>query len=314
MHNGSNARRLSARMAVATAVVTLLLAVGPPASADTAVKEGKRTLTVSQSADLPVTGAVVEVTGSGYDVSKGIYVAVCVDTGAGNVPTPCLGGVDMTGDSGGSQWISSNPPSYGVGLAKPYGTGGTFAVSLSVIAVDKINGTDCRVVKCAIVTRSDHTRTSDRSQDVRIPISFGGVAAVSSPTSSSLSSSSRSAPSTSSGGTSSTVTTSPRTASSAGATSTSASRTSAEARASTNPGSAVTKVISTFSSPATVGTSAPGSRSVGGMVSAAPSSAAVVSLASESSPSGTAWIWWVVGVVLVLGLVAVAVVRRRKTS
>ncbi|TDV38672.1 neocarzinostatin family protein [Actinophytocola oryzae] len=130
-------------------------------------------ISVSKSTGLDPAGDTITVSGSGFDVTKGIYVAVCVDNGPGQVPTPCLGGADTSGGAGGSKWISSNPPSYGQGLATPYGPGGTFTVTLSVVAVDPVTGTDCTKVRCAAVTRADHTRTSDRSQDARVPLAFG---------------------------------------------------------------------------------------------------------------------------------------------
>jgi hypothetical protein len=130
-------------------------------------------ITVSKSAGLDPAGESITVSGSGFDVTKGIYVAVCVDNGPGQVPTPCLGGVDTSGTGGGSAWISSNPPSYGEGLATPYGPGGSFTVTLSVVASDPVTGTDCRKVQCAVVTRADHTRTADRSQDARVRLTFG---------------------------------------------------------------------------------------------------------------------------------------------
>ena len=130
-------------------------------------------ITVSKSTGLDPAGESITVSGSGFDVTKGIYVAVCVDNGPGQVPTPCLGGVDTSGSGGGSAWISSNPPSYGKGLATPYGPGGSFTVTLSVVASDPVTGTDCGKVQCAVVTRADHTRTSDRSQDARVRLTFG---------------------------------------------------------------------------------------------------------------------------------------------
>jgi hypothetical protein len=130
-------------------------------------------ITVSKSTGLNPSGDTITVSGSGFDETKGIYVAVCVDNGPGQVPTPCLGGVDMSGGGGGSKWISSNPPNYGKGLTTPYGPGGTFTVTLSVAAVDPVTGTDCTKVRCSAVTRADHTRTSDRSQDARVPLTFG---------------------------------------------------------------------------------------------------------------------------------------------
>ncbi|WP_157411330.1 hypothetical protein [Actinoplanes rectilineatus] len=136
---------------------------GTPASA------AKR-LSVSKTENLSRSGETVTVTGSGYNVEKGIYVAFCLDNGPGVLPSPCGGGADMSGGSGSSVWISSNPPSYGEDLAKPYGKNGSFSVSLKVSQM--IGDIDCAVRGCAIVTRADHTRTADRSQDKRIPVRF----------------------------------------------------------------------------------------------------------------------------------------------
>jgi hypothetical protein len=103
---------------------------------------------------------------------------VCVDNGPGALPSPCLGGVQQTGESSSSVWVSSNPPSYGEGLATPYGPGGSFTVTLQVKAKDA--QTDCLTTPrgCAVVTRADHTRTSDRTQDARVPVSFASAAPV----------------------------------------------------------------------------------------------------------------------------------------
>ncbi len=159
---------------------TFLLALGlvvlpaSPGGAETAT-DGTRTLTVSQATGLDPAGQMVRVTGSGYDTFKGIYVAFCVVPAPGQAPSPCGGGVDMAGGSGASHWISSNPPPYGQGVATPYGPGGSFDVTVAVSAM--LNATvDCRVVQCAIVTRNDHTRASDRAQDVVIPVHFASPA------------------------------------------------------------------------------------------------------------------------------------------
>lgn len=144
------------------------------AQADDSVSDGTRTLTVSQSTGLSESGQTITVSGSGYDVNKGIYVALCVATPKGVLPSPCGGGVDMEGDGGASVWISDNPPSYAAGLPRPYGPGGSFRVSFKVgPVIDKFN--DCRAVRCAIVTKSDHTINSDRSQDLQIPVTFLGT-------------------------------------------------------------------------------------------------------------------------------------------
>ncbi|MDQ1711063.1 MAG: hypothetical protein QOE45_513 [Frankiaceae bacterium] len=143
-------------------MIALLLALASPA------------ITVSDADGLRPGGDTVVVSGSGFDVTKGVYVAFCVDRGPGVRPTPCGGGADTTGASGGSQWVSSDPPPYGRGLAVPYGPGGTFTVRLAVSA--KIGTYDCRDVRCAVVTRADHTRTEDRTQDARVPVTFAAPA------------------------------------------------------------------------------------------------------------------------------------------
>ncbi|MCK8678364.1 LPXTG cell wall anchor domain-containing protein [Streptomyces lichenis] len=181
MHRtGQRALRVGpAALALASALV---IAVSPGAAAAGGSAKGPegQSLTVSRTSGLDAAGETVTVRGSGYNTEKGIYVAFCVDNGVGKTPTPCVGGVDMSGESGASVWVSSHPPSYGKGLAKPYqGSGhkGGFSVSLKVRAKDA--NTDCAKpgVRCAVITRNDHTRGGDQSQTVRVPVTFGGAAA-----------------------------------------------------------------------------------------------------------------------------------------
>ena len=156
-------------------VLGLALFHGSPASADDSVTDGTRTLTVSKNAELSGDGDTILVTGNGYDESKGIYVGLCVITSPDEQPSPCGGGIDREGATGASEWISSNPPSYAIGLPIPYEPGGSFRVELSVTpAINEV--VDCRNVACAIVTKSDHTIITDRSQDLIIPVTFTGTA------------------------------------------------------------------------------------------------------------------------------------------
>ncbi|WP_108664295.1 hypothetical protein [Euzebya rosea] len=142
---------------------TILLAPVPAAAAPS--------IQVTPDTDLDPAGHTVTVRGDGYDTTKGIYVAWCVVPPPGQVPSPCGGGADQEGTSESSVWVSSNPPPYGVGLARPYGLGGTFEVDL--VVTRWINDeVDCLVTACAVTTRNDHTRTNDRSQDVFHPVSF----------------------------------------------------------------------------------------------------------------------------------------------
>ncbi|MGQ4269547.1 LPXTG cell wall anchor domain-containing protein [Nocardiopsis changdeensis] len=139
---------------------------------------GNPRISVSKTEGLDPDGETVTVTGTGYDTSKGIYVALCDISGASSTqaPTPCIGGVDMDGSGGASAWVSSNPPPYGEGLAVPYdgsGTDGGFSVQITVKADDGTTDCDSAAVECAVVTRNDHTRSSDRGQDVFVPVAFG---------------------------------------------------------------------------------------------------------------------------------------------
>ncbi|MCD7436883.1 hypothetical protein K4B79_01465 [Streptomyces lincolnensis] len=179
MNGASGLRGRRVAGAATLAAIALTLSTTSPATAaggSATGPEGQR-LTVSKSSGLDPAGETVTVSGTGYNTEKGIYVAFCVDNGAGKTPTPCIGGVDMSGESGASVWISSNPPSYGEGLAKPYGGSGhkgTFSVKLKVRSKDA--NTDCGKagVTCSVISRNDHTRGGDQSQTVRIPVTFGG--------------------------------------------------------------------------------------------------------------------------------------------
>ncbi|WP_217185711.1 immunoglobulin I-set domain protein [Streptomyces sp. AC495_CC817] len=143
-----------------------------PSGTKTVTGSDGQKLTVTPVNDLATERQTLKVTGSGYDEKKGIYVALCVDNGAGEPPSPCIGGVDMTGESHSSAWISSNPPDYGEELATPYEEGGTFEVELTVDAEDEY--TDCFKARCVLATRADHTLSGDRSQDVKVPVAFVG--------------------------------------------------------------------------------------------------------------------------------------------
>lgn len=127
---------------------------------------------VSQVRRLPSGGSFVTVRGRGFDTRVGIYVGLCVQPRRGQRPSPCGGGVNSSGGSAASAWVSSNPPAYGRNLATRYGRNGTFTVRLYVSS--RITNTiDCRTTRCVIATRADHTRVNDRSWDLFVPVRFG---------------------------------------------------------------------------------------------------------------------------------------------
>ena len=115
-------------------------------------------------------GDQLTITGTHFDETVGIYVAMCKVVAKTELPTPCGGGIDKTGASKSSVWISSNAPSYGTGLARPYGVGGRFNVTIKVSPM--IGKLDCRKIACAVYVRADHTRGDDRSYDLKVPITF----------------------------------------------------------------------------------------------------------------------------------------------
>jgi len=167
--------RLPFALVAAVAVATSLVVAAPASSA---APGGTTTVTTRSGITLsatPVRGlpssATITVTGKGYNPTVGIYVALCVTVPKGQVPTPCGGGMDVTGNGTASAWISSNPPPYGATLAIPYKKGGSFRVRLTVspVITDQI---DCRTTSCSIVTRADHTRPGDRRFDVSVPVRF----------------------------------------------------------------------------------------------------------------------------------------------
>jgi len=115
-------------------------------------------------------GQAITVSGKGFDTTVGIYVELCQVVPSGVRPSICGGGVNMSGSSSASFWISSNAPSYGKGLAIPFKKGGSFSVILKV--QPKIGSVDCRKAICAIYVRADHLRTQDRSHDIKLPLGF----------------------------------------------------------------------------------------------------------------------------------------------
>jgi hypothetical protein len=120
------------------------------------------------------------VTGHGYDLKVGIYVTFCVIPPKGKRPELC-GPFDVTGANNQAVWVSSSPPIYAIPLVKPFDTEtrtvkgkkvSTGSFKVQVPATRMIGSYDCKVVKCAILTRADHTQSDNRKADVIIPVTF----------------------------------------------------------------------------------------------------------------------------------------------
>lgn len=127
-------------------------------------------------------GERLVVSGSGYDASRGIYVAICAIPDSPTIkPGPCLGGVpdqeQETVADGTIQWAPSNwvnnDWAWKLFGARGYDDAatGTFTAYLEI--PDPVGeGIDCRVDACGIFTRNDHTAMNDRVQDLYIPVGF----------------------------------------------------------------------------------------------------------------------------------------------
>lgn len=167
-------RRRSALLSFLTLVLGVTL-VGPTHAATSKVSvrgANGQTLSTSKAKDL-ISGEKVTVSGVDYNTKIGIYVAFCELPAKGVRPAKCYGGINLTGNLPGSVWISSNVPWYEAAaakIAKPYGKHGSFSVKLAV--AQKFGNTDCKVVRCAIVTRADHNSAKNRAADVVLPVTF----------------------------------------------------------------------------------------------------------------------------------------------
>lgn len=129
-----------------------------------------------------VPGQLLIVNGSGYDGSRGIYVAICkIPEEPGTKPGPCIGGVPATeGDeveAGTVQYAPSNWINddwawklFGARSYDDLKTGSfTAYIEVGEPVDDKL---DCTVDACGLYTRNDHTALNDRVQDLYVPVAF----------------------------------------------------------------------------------------------------------------------------------------------
>jgi hypothetical protein len=129
-----------------------------------------------------VPGQKLIVSGTGYDGTRGIYVAICkIPDEAGAKPGPCIGGVPATEgeevEAGTVQYAPSNwindDWAWKLFGARSYDdvSAGAFTAYIEVGAPtdDKL---DCTVDACGLYTRNDHTALNDRVQDLYVPVAF----------------------------------------------------------------------------------------------------------------------------------------------
>ena len=129
-----------------------------------------------------VPGQQLVVSGTGYDASRGIYVAICkIPEDATVKPGPCLGGVpeqaEQQVDAGTVQYAPSNwindDWAWRLFGARSYDdrVTGTFTAYL-LVGEPRDDKLDCTVDACGIFTRNDHTALNDRVQDLFVPVAF----------------------------------------------------------------------------------------------------------------------------------------------
>ena len=187
-------------LGVVAAVLVPILTHSNTGSSGQSIPSGYVTETTAQGADdrtrtLSVTtpdgepadlaglapGDEVIVAGDGFDAGLGIYVGFCAVPASPEIkPGPCLGGIPEGAEQGAavgqealaSAWITSD------WAWKAFATQGyddtetgAFEVRLTVPEAT-IEGLDCTVSRCAISTRSDHTASKERVQDLLLPYAY----------------------------------------------------------------------------------------------------------------------------------------------
>jgi hypothetical protein len=132
-----------------------------------------QTLTVTPFQDLDPDGQELLVEGAGYDPNVGVYVALCKDQGPNVPPSPCIGGSGEQSGSSSSAWIT-NDDTFASLRTTTFGAGGTFSVTIDVTAADEFMDCYDATTTCVLASRADHTATSNRTADVKVPVFFEG--------------------------------------------------------------------------------------------------------------------------------------------
>jgi len=130
-----------------------------------------------------VAGDRIVVSGSGYDPTTGIYVAVCkVPDAADQRPGPCLGGVPGTEEDGdinegaiefaASNWVNDDW-AWRLFGARSFDDRQTGAFTAYIeIPSSADENVDCSQERCGLYTRNDHTALENRVQDLYLPVGF----------------------------------------------------------------------------------------------------------------------------------------------
>lgn len=146
--------------AAALIAASVLTGVGPSQAADFSVVADK-------SANLAITGQVINVTVANLPASTGIYLRLCAGTleeASKARPSNCTGMAETA-------WVSSSATALAQGAKA---LSGPIALNVPASFVSGATTVDCAKVACGIAVRRDHLGgTSDYSLDRFIPVSFG---------------------------------------------------------------------------------------------------------------------------------------------
>ncbi len=157
--------------AVSTSAAAAVAAGSPQAVAAPGTGENNgRTIVVSESTDLPATGAAITVAGTGFGPVPGdLYVAVCAASiKATDELTACVGG-GIPKDNKGKAWALITGSKDGKKNTVDWGADGSFSAPLTV---DAASGSSVNCVKdgCVVIARAAD-RTAGLA-DITVPLQF----------------------------------------------------------------------------------------------------------------------------------------------
>ncbi|WP_203416733.1 HtaA domain-containing protein [Jiangella ureilytica] len=145
-------------------------------------RDGKLLVVVGGELDVTLTGLEPTSAENTPEAPARFYLLTAVDNGPGEVATPAIGGVDTTGESGTSRWITNFPYPGSEDIVVPITDGvaeagtsaeargaGVAETSIALVAADEY--ADCGA-GCVLYLRTDHRSAANRAFDLRVPLEF----------------------------------------------------------------------------------------------------------------------------------------------
>ena len=160
---------LAVTVALVPARATTPAAVGAVRiAAPTTVTNGGAKLIVDPTTDLADTGAVIQVRGEGFgDDAGSMYIAVCPDAGATPDLAGCVGGPIPGNVSPPGAW--AHVVKSGTGVNVTNWNNGSFSVTLALPSVAG-GSVDCVTSKCALYTVADGN--DEKNLNNKVPLAF----------------------------------------------------------------------------------------------------------------------------------------------